>query len=64
MLGKVVLGVDSGERLLICRDLNGHVGSEIAECAWCIGFGKPNVESEMILEVADALNLAIANTWL
>ena len=29
MLGEVVSGIDSGERLLICGDLNGQVGSEI-----------------------------------
>ena len=29
MLGEVVSGIDSGERPLICGDLNGHVGSEI-----------------------------------
>ena len=27
------------------------------------GFGKRNVEGEMILEFADALNLAVLNTW-
>ena len=27
------------------------------------GFGKQNVEGEMILEFADALNLAVLNTW-
>ena len=25
---EVVLGIDSSEKLLICGDLNGHVGSE------------------------------------
>ena len=29
MLGEVVSGIYSGERLLICGDLNGHVGFEI-----------------------------------
>ena len=29
MLGYVVSGIDSGERLLICGDLNGHVWSGI-----------------------------------
>ena len=29
MLGEVVSGIDSGEMLLICGDLNGHVGSEM-----------------------------------
>ena len=66
MLGEVVLGIDSSERLLICGDLNGHVGSEIDGFEGVhggFGFGKRNVEGEMILEFADALNLAVLNTW-
>ena len=58
--------IDSGERLLICGDLNGHVGSEIDGFEGVhggFGFGKQNVEGEMILETADALNLAVLNTW-
>ena len=27
------------------------------------GFGKRNVEGEMILEIADAWNFVVANTW-
>ena len=34
MLEEVVSRIDSGERLLICGDLNGHVGSEIDGFAW------------------------------
>ena len=66
MLGEVVSGIDSGERLLICGDMNGHVGSEIdgfESVHGSFGFGKWNVEGEMILETADALNLAVLNTW-
>ena len=47
-------------------DLNGHVGSEIEGFEGVhggFGFGKRNVEGEMILETADALNLAVLNTW-
>ena len=46
MLGEVVSGIDSGERLLICGDLNGHVGSEIDGFEGVhggFGFGKRNV---------------------
>ena len=46
--------------------LNGHVGSEIDGFEGVhegFGFGKRNVEGEMILEIADALNLAVLNTW-
>ena len=66
MLVEVVSGIDSGERLLICGDLNGYVGSEIDGFEGVhggFGFGKRNVEGEMILETADALNLAVLNTW-
>ena len=66
MLGQVVSRIDSGERLLICGDLNGHVGSEIDGFEGVpggFGFGKRNVEGEMILETTNALNLAVLNTW-
>ena len=56
----------SSEKLLICGDLNGHVGSEIDGFEGVhggFGFGKRNMEGEMILETADALNLAVLNTW-
>ena len=32
-------------------------------CMGGFGFGKRNVEGEMILETADALNLAVLNKW-
>ena len=66
MLVEVVSGIDSGERLLICGDLNGHVGSEIDGYEGVhggFGFGKRNEEGEMTLETADALNLTVLNTW-
>ena len=59
-------GIDSGERLLICGDLNEHVGSEIDgfdSVHGGFGFGEPNLEGEMILETTDAMNLAVLNTW-
>ena len=51
---------------MICGDLNGHVGSEVdgfESVHGGFGFGKWNVAGEMILETADALNLAVLNTW-
>ena len=54
LLGKIVSKIDDGEKLLICRDLNGHVG---------FGFGKRNVDGEMILEFAHPWNFVVANTW-
>ena len=47
MLGEVVSGIDSGERLLICGILNGHVGSEIDGFESVNGgFGFGNVDCE------------------
>ena len=49
-----------------CGNLNGHVGSEIDSFVGGLGgfsFWDQNVEGEMILEIADALNLAVLNTW-
>ena len=66
MLGEVLSGIDFGERLLICRDLNGLDGSEIngfESVHRGFDFGKRNVEGEMIVKTADALNLAVLNTW-
>ena len=66
MLGEVLSEIDSGERVLICGDLNGHVGSEIdgfESVHGGFGFGKRNVEGKMILGTAGALNLAVLNTW-
>ena len=36
MLGEVLSGIDSGERLLICGDLNGLEGSEIDGLRVCM----------------------------
>ena len=66
MLGEVVSAIDSGERLLICGDLNGHVRSEIDGFEGVhegFGFKKRNVEGDIIFETADALNLVVLNTW-
>ena len=60
MLEEVVSGIDSGERLLICGDLIGHVGSEIDGLEGVhegFGFGKWNVEGEMIFENCRCIEL-------
>ena len=65
-VGGSSVGINSREKLLICGDLNGHVESEIDGFEGVhggFGFGKRNMEGEMILETADALNLAVLNTW-
>ena len=48
MLGDVVSGIDSGYRSLICGDSNGHVWSGIGGAHGGFGFGKRNVEDDMI----------------
>ena len=66
LLGKMVLEIDDGEKLLICGDLNEHVRAGVEGFEGVhggFGFVKRNVESEMILEFADALNFVVANTW-
>ena len=67
MLWEITMsGIDSGERLLICGELNEHKGSEIDGFNGVHGgfsFGKWNVEDDMILETADALNLPVSNTF-
>ena len=64
LLGKIVSDIDDGEKLLICGDLNGHVGTGVEGFEGVDGgFGKRNVEGEMILEFAVALNFVVANTW-
>ena len=66
LLGKIVSEIDDGEKLLIGGDWNGHVGAGVEGFEGVhggFGFGKRNVEGEMILEFADAWNLVVANTW-
>ena len=46
--------------------MNGHVGAEVDGFEGVhggYGFGRRNVDGEMLLEFADALDLAIVNTW-
>jgi hypothetical protein len=58
--GKVLKDVGKSEKLIVCGDMNGHVG------AGSHGFegmhGIRNAEGEM-LEFADAMGLAVCNTW-
>ena len=65
-MGKILSDIDVGERLLICGDMNGHVGAEVDGFEGVhggYGFGRRNVDGEMLLEFADALDLAIVNAW-
>ena len=36
LLGKIVSKIDDGEKLMICGDLNGHVGAEVEGLRVCI----------------------------
>ena len=52
--------------MLICGDMNGHVGAEVDGFEGVhggYGFGRRNVDGEMLLEFADALDFDIVNTW-
>ena len=65
-LGKVLSSVEASDMLIVCGDMNGHVGTVtdgFEEVHGGYGFGNRNVEGEMLLEFADAMNLAVANTW-
>ena len=49
-----------------CGDMNGHVGAEVDGFEGVhggYGFGRRNVDGEMLLEFADALDFAVVNTW-
>jgi Reverse transcriptase (RNA-dependent DNA polymerase)/Endonuclease/Exonuclease/phosphatase family len=65
-LRKILSSVARDERLVVCGDLNAHVGTAsdgFEGVHGGHGFGVRNVEGEMLLEFADALDLAVANTW-
>ena len=63
VLGKIFSDIDVGER---SGDMNGHFGVEVVGFEGVhggYGFGRRNVDGEMLLEFADALDFAIVNTW-
>ena len=65
-LGEVLLAVDAKERLMVCGDMNGHVGTGkdgFEGVHGGYGYGVRNTEGEMLLEFADAMDLVVANTW-
>ena len=66
VLGKILSDIDVGERLLVCGNMNGHVGAEVDGFEGVhggYGFGRRNVDGEMLLEFADTLDFTIVNTW-
>jgi hypothetical protein len=65
-LGNILKGVGENEKLIVCGDLNGHVGAEADGFEGVHGgkgFGVRNKEGEWLLDFADARGLAICNTW-
>ena len=52
--------------MVVCGDFNGHVGARVDGFEGVHGghgFGRRNVEREMLLEFVDAMDLAVGNTW-
>ena len=65
-LREVLSAVSAGERLVVCGDMNGHVGAAsdgFEGVHGGFGHGVRNTEGEMLLELADAMDLVVANTW-
>jgi hypothetical protein len=66
LLGKTLAELGTGERLMICGDMNGHVGEGVDGFEGIHGgkgFGVRNLEGEMLLEFADSREMIIANTF-
>ena len=65
-LRKVVSGISRDEEVIVCGDFNGHVGESadgFEEVHGGKGFGTRNVEGEMLLELATAMECCVVNTW-
>ena len=66
VLGKVLTDIGDSEMLVVCGDMNGHVGAKAEEFEGVHGgngFGNRNIEGEMLLEFAQAMGLIVTNTW-
>src|SRR5437899_3981827 len=65
-LSKMVDEIGQEEFVVIGGDMNGHVGEKVdgyKEVHGGKGYGVRNTEGEMLLEFADAMKLAVLNTW-
>ena len=54
------------EKLVVCGNFNAHVGEDADGFEMVHGgngFGERNMEGEMMLECAEANELAVLNTW-
>ena len=63
---EVLSAISAEEHLMVCGDMNGHVGAKVDGFEGIhggYGYGVRNTEGEMLLEFADAMDLVIANTW-
>src|SRR5580658_7780013 len=66
LLQKVLSSIDDREGMILCGDLNCHVGAETdgyEDVHGENGYGLRNTEGEMMLEMAQAMNLIVINTW-
>ena len=66
LLGKVLKDVGENDKLIVCGDMNGLVGAGADGFEGVHGgkgFGIRNAEGDMLLESADAMGLAVCNTW-
>jgi len=64
-IGKVIDRIDVREDLVLCGDLNGHVGRESAAFEQVHrghGYEIRNIEGDMLLEFADSKDLVVLNT--
>ena len=63
-----MLEIHDGGKLLICEDLNEHMGAGVdgfegVHSGLTLKLSKRNLGGEMILKFPDTLNFAVANTW-
>ena len=66
LMNKTVSEISKSERLIVCGDMNGHVGEKADGFEGVhggYGFGDRNVEGEMLLEFGEAMEFVILNTW-
>ena len=66
VLGNVLKNIGENDRLIVCGDLNGHVGAATDGFEGVHGgkgYGIRNTEGEMLLEFSDAMGLTVCNTW-